>query len=113
MPKGSNSAPLIRAVLELYTDHAKPFLDGPALRLSSGEAGALALILCELATNSAKHGALSREGGTVRIAWSAGFEPEWEEKPSSEPRGDRLHSRSPGHRHRPRGPAREGLRGPR
>ena len=87
---GAELAPLIRAVLDPYTDHAEPFtLDGPPLRLSPGEAGALALILYELATNSAKHGALSREGGTVRIAWSAGPGPERQEDRSSGQRGDR------------------------
>ena len=68
---GAELAPLVQAVLDPYTDHAEPFtLDGPTLRLSPGEAGAMALMLYELATNSAKHGALSQYGGTVRIAWS-------------------------------------------
>ena len=63
---------LLRAVFEPFTDHAEPFtLDGPAIRLSSSEAGALALIFYELATNSAKHGALSRQAGRVVIRWDA------------------------------------------
>ncbi len=45
-------------------------LQGPAVVLSATEAYNLGLILHELATNAAKHGALSREGGKVAVTWT-------------------------------------------
>jgi two-component sensor histidine kinase len=42
---------------------------GPEVRLSSGAAVALGMAFHELATNAAKHGALSSPGGTVRLSW--------------------------------------------
>ena len=44
-------------------------LDGPALALAPGAAQPLAMALHELATNAAKHGALSAPGGRVAIRW--------------------------------------------
>jgi PAS domain S-box-containing protein len=44
-------------------------LDGPDLKLSPSVAVALALGLHEMATNAAKYGALSQEGGVVRLSW--------------------------------------------
>ncbi|MDA9476937.1 hypothetical protein XI03_21125 [Bradyrhizobium sp. CCBAU 65884] len=46
-------------------------LDGPALVLGEQAANHLALIFHELATNAAKYGALSREGGCVTVSWRA------------------------------------------
>ena len=70
---GVDLARLLHAVFEPFTDHAEPFvLNGPDIRLTSGEAGGLALIFYELATNSAKHGALSAPDGTIAIDWTKG-----------------------------------------
>jgi PAS domain S-box-containing protein len=44
---------------------------GPEVRLSSGAAVALGMAFHELATNAAKHGALSAPGGLVRLSWGA------------------------------------------
>jgi PAS domain S-box-containing protein len=44
---------------------------GPRVRLRSRQAGALAMILQELFTNSTKHGVLSGPGGELRIEWDA------------------------------------------
>lgn len=44
-------------------------LDGPDLKLPPSVAVALALGLHEMATNAAKYGALSQEGGVVRLSW--------------------------------------------
>jgi two-component sensor histidine kinase len=44
-------------------------LSGPALRLQPRAALAVALSVHELATNAVKYGALSVEGGQVRIVW--------------------------------------------
>jgi two-component sensor histidine kinase len=44
---------------------------GPEVRLPSGAAVALGMAFHELATNAAKHGALSAPGGLVRLSWGA------------------------------------------
>lgn len=62
------------SLLKLLEAETAPFegfvtLDGPDLLLNPKTAQAMALIMHELATNAAKHGALSAKGGRVRIAW--------------------------------------------
>jgi two-component sensor histidine kinase len=56
---------------------------GPELFLTPRAANALALALHELATNAVKFGALSVEGGHVKLSWKAlpsgGFEAVWSE----------------------------------
>ncbi|GGC71524.1 sensor histidine kinase [Siccirubricoccus deserti] len=47
-------------------------IDGPQVALAATAVQPLAMVLHELATNAAKHGALSTPGGTVEIRWSAG-----------------------------------------
>lgn len=46
-------------------------LEGPSLMLEANQALALGMILHELATNAAKHGALSAADGLVSLTWSA------------------------------------------
>ncbi|RAI33681.1 chemotaxis protein CheB [Rhodoplanes serenus] len=46
--------------------------EGGPLALSADIATPLGLVIHELATNAAKHGALSRPSGTVRVAWRLG-----------------------------------------
>lgn len=65
---------LLRAVLDAVlgpSPAATVTLAGPGVRLSSREANALGLIVQELLTNAAKHGALSRPGGAIAVTWSA------------------------------------------
>lgn len=57
------------ATEHLSEDQHRFDISGPLLWLSPRSALALALALHELGTNAAKYGALSRDGGTVRIAW--------------------------------------------
>lgn len=45
-------------------------LSGPPLAIGEQATNHLALIFHELATNAAKYGALSREGGSVTVVWS-------------------------------------------
>ena len=45
-------------------------LEGPAAELDATKSFTLAMVLHELATNAVKYGALSCDGGRVRIAWS-------------------------------------------
>ena len=46
-------------------------LDGPCVRLSTGAAQTVGIIIHELATNAAKYGALSNDRGRVDIRWGA------------------------------------------
>lgn len=49
-------------------------LSGPSLKLSVAGAQCIGMVVHELSTNAAKHGALSSQEGDVRIAWSSGRE---------------------------------------
>ncbi len=61
---------IVQAVAPFQSPERHRFLlDGPALRLRPKHALALAMALHELCTNAAKYGALSRDGGQVRIHW--------------------------------------------
>jgi two-component sensor histidine kinase len=44
-------------------------IEGPPILLKPSAAQSFALVVHELATNAAKHGALSRPGGRVSIRW--------------------------------------------
>jgi PAS domain S-box-containing protein len=52
------------------SDKARVFTDGPAIALGPQTVTTFALIIHELATNSAKYGSLSVEQGTLHITWS-------------------------------------------
>jgi two-component sensor histidine kinase len=52
------------------TDEARLFIDGPQVLLEPNAAQAIAVTLHELATNSAKYGALSVAEGRVELRWS-------------------------------------------
>ncbi|HEX6860673.1 MAG TPA: PAS domain-containing protein [Caulobacteraceae bacterium] len=59
-------------LLELKPHGANHYrLEGPAVTLSAQEALTFGLVFHELATNSAKYGALSSPDGCVRVGWSA------------------------------------------
>jgi PAS domain S-box-containing protein len=65
------------APLDATEGHRSRFLvSGPVLRLSPRLALSIAMALHELGTNAVKYGSLSREGGTVTIAWSVDRGPE-------------------------------------
>lgn len=68
---------LVRRQLEPYaSDPASLVMEGPPVQLTAKAAFALDLVLHELATNAAKHGALSAVGGQVRLAWAEAPAPE-------------------------------------
>jgi two-component sensor histidine kinase len=74
----------LRQVLAPYIDEASECvrLGGPQVTLTADEATGLALIVNELATNAAKHGALSSASGQVAISWTVASDQlriEWEE----------------------------------
>jgi two-component sensor histidine kinase len=49
---------------------ARAVVDGPEVFLNPNAAQGFALILHELATNAAKHGAMTSDSGTVSVQWS-------------------------------------------
>ena len=68
------SAPLERLVSEAFAPYAgeaeQPYrMSGPPVSLSAQETMTFKMVLHELATNAAKHGALSAPGGRVNVEW--------------------------------------------
>jgi two-component sensor histidine kinase len=66
--RGALMTHVVRKALESFGTRA--LMEGPEVFLNSNAAQGFALILHELATNAAKHGSLSVEGGTVSVSWS-------------------------------------------
>lgn len=87
--QGAEIHEVVRGALLPHDGRASAFrIEGPSLRLSSRCALALTLALHELATNAAKYGALSVEGGKVTLSWriqppfdgaEASFQLRWQE----------------------------------
>ena len=69
--QGADLRALTRAQLQPYaSDAAKRLhIEGPPIALPSELATPFALVLHELATNAAKHGALAQLSGTVSVRW--------------------------------------------
>ncbi len=75
---------VIHQQLDAFADrmNSTVFVEGPDLPIMASDAQSLSMALHELATNAAKHGALSQEGGRLKVSWAgleAGFEFEWME----------------------------------
>ena len=67
---GGDLADLARAELSAFESSGATIVaDGPAVRLDARAFSVLALVLHELATNAAKYGCLSRDGGRLAISW--------------------------------------------
>jgi len=60
---------LVEAETTPYRDTATVTLEGPPVILDARAYSVMALVLHELATNAAKHGALSRQGGRLHVLW--------------------------------------------
>jgi PAS domain S-box-containing protein len=60
---------LIRHQLAPYTTGANTAISGPDVMLTSAQTQAIAMVIHELATNAAKHGALSGTDGKVSVSW--------------------------------------------
>jgi PAS domain S-box-containing protein len=65
---GRDIADIIRMEFEAFTDRVE--MGGPTIPLSARAAQALSLLVHELATNAAKHGALSQTSGRVEVRWN-------------------------------------------
>ena len=68
--KGVPLAELVLAELAPYQDPNADTVRGPAVALHPSLAQSMSLVLHELSTNAAKHGALSEASGRVVVAWS-------------------------------------------
>lgn len=66
---GADLATLAGDELAPYRALDRVELDGPDIALQASTAQGLALALHELATNAAKHGALSAASGTLKLTW--------------------------------------------
>ena len=66
--QGADLVEIVRAEISPYAGRVK--VEGPSLMLTARAAQNFALALHELATNAAKHGALSNATGRVHISWS-------------------------------------------
>ncbi|HEY0838053.1 MAG TPA: HWE histidine kinase domain-containing protein [Azospirillum sp.] len=81
--EGADFATLADEELAAYRSAGRVRTGGPALVLSAAAAQAIGMVLHELATNAAKHGALSVPDGRVGVFWSiaadGGLTLEWEE----------------------------------
>jgi PAS domain S-box-containing protein len=60
---------LIQHQLAPYTTDANTTISGPEVILTSAEIQAVAMVIHELVTNAAKHGALSSPDGRVSVTW--------------------------------------------
>jgi two-component sensor histidine kinase len=60
---------LIRHQLAPYTTDANTAISGPDVMLTSAQTQAVAMVIHELTTNAAKHGALLGTDGKVSVSW--------------------------------------------
>jgi PAS domain S-box-containing protein len=60
---------IIRHQLAPYTTDANTAISGPEIMLTSAQTQAIAMVIHELVTNAAKHGALSCSDGSVSVSW--------------------------------------------
>jgi two-component sensor histidine kinase len=71
--QGRSFGELVEAVISAHLVTAAQLrLDGPEITIGPTSATALALVFHELATNSDKYGALSKQGGLVDVSWRYG-----------------------------------------
>jgi two-component system CheB/CheR fusion protein len=66
--RGALLRDLVAAELAPYAARAQ--IEGPEIIVQAGMVQTLAILVHELATNAVKHGALSRENGTVLVRWA-------------------------------------------
>lgn len=67
--RGTDLGGMVRSLIQ-SAPHDRVNIDGPPVVIPLSQSQALGLVLNELITNSAKHGALSVDGGVVDVSWS-------------------------------------------
>ena len=67
--KGIFLSDLVRRELAPYAAHSNTEIGGPDVILKAEPAQAVSMVLHELTTNAAKHGALSTHGGRISVRW--------------------------------------------
>ena len=60
---------LVRRELAAYASNSNAKIDGPEVMLNAEAGQAMAMVIHELVTNAAKHGALSVRSGHVSVQW--------------------------------------------
>ena len=65
---------VVRSIVESFGSRIS--MEGPSVFLKAGVAQSFALVVHELATNAVKHGALTKQSGSINVYWSldAGLE---------------------------------------
>jgi len=66
---GVKLSDLVRQQLGPYTTDANTTISGAEVVLASAQTQAVAMVIHELVTNAAKHGALSSPDGKVSVSW--------------------------------------------
>ena len=67
--RGMPMAELVRREFAAYAGSNNTKIDGPEVALSAEAGQAMAMVIHELVTNAAKHGALSTQSGRVSVRW--------------------------------------------
>jgi PAS domain S-box-containing protein len=67
---GADLPELVRRQLAPCTTDASATINGPSVTLTAATTHVLAMVLHELATNAARHGALSSPHGQLNVSWS-------------------------------------------
>jgi two-component sensor histidine kinase len=67
--RGMSMAELVRREFAAYARNDNTKIDGPEVMLSAEAGQAMGMVLHELVTNAAKHGALSTPSGRVSVRW--------------------------------------------
>lgn len=67
--RGAFLAEVVSQELSFIADPAQVTIEGPPIHVEPEQVQPLSMVLHELATNAAKHGALSAPGGRIFVAW--------------------------------------------
>ncbi|MBN9263278.1 MAG: hypothetical protein J0I75_01715 [Hyphomicrobium sp.] len=68
------AVPFSTVVETIFRPYRKPVFHGPPVELTPPATSGFTLVLHELATNAAKHGALSAPAGSLSVTWEVASE---------------------------------------